>query len=412
MWGALALILLAAVPTVARAEEPPDIVVFWSQGCPYCEAELAFLAEVAPDHPDITIALYEVKYDAANRDLFAATMAALGREIEGVPTTIIGGYVIVGFNEQRAAIILGLIEAIEASQPPPVVEERGEIVDIPFVGEVDMGSRSLLTATALIALVDGFNPCSLWVLSLLLAIVLNSGSRRRVLAVGIVFLTITALMYGIYIAGMYSVLSYIAFVDWIRIGVALVAATFGVLNVKEYFAFGAGPSLTIAERHKPSIYRRIRSVGDPDRSLLPVLGGTALLAVGVSLVETPCTAGFPVLWADLLARNEVGFAAAAVLFGVYMLVFLADELLVLVGAVVAMRVTKITETHGRVLKLVGGMVMLALAAVLIAAPELMESVSGALTVFVVAAMLTAAVLAFDRLLRPKRRAGTPTVNRR
>lgn len=401
LWG-LAVALMLALPwgAVARADEPADVIVFWAEGCPYCHAELEFLEEIRPDYPNVTFALYEVSNNAANRALFEDMMQRLGEEIGGVPTTIIGDRVIVGFDERRAAAILDLVAAIEAEAPPP--DTDGSVIDVPLIGEVDVASRSLLAATVLIAFVDGFNPCSLWVLSMLLALVINGGDRRRLLAVGVVFLAVTAAMYGVYIGGLYSVLSYVAFVDWIRFAVAVVAAVIGLLSVKEYFAFARGPSLTIAARHKPTIYQRMRFVASPDRSLLPALGGTALLAVGVSLVETPCTAGFPVLWANLLSDAAVGFGAAAALFGVYMVVFLADELLVLGAAVITMRVTKVTERHGRVLKLIGGTVMLALAGVMLTAPALMESVTGAVAVFVAAAATTALVIAVDKALHPRR----------
>lgn len=85
------------------------------------------------------------------------------------------------------------------------------------------------------------------------------------------------------------------------------------------------------------------------------------MAVGVSLVETLCTAGFPIVWTNLLSSRGVDSAEAAGLFGLYMLVFLVDELLVSGAAVVTMRAMKLQEMHGRVLKLVGGVVMLTLA---------------------------------------------------
>jgi hypothetical protein len=152
-------------------------------------------------------------------------------------------------------------------------------------------------------------------------------------------------------------------------------------------------------------------VAQPDRPLLPVLAGTAALAIGVSLIETPCTAGFPVLWADLLTERGVTAAGAVALFAVYMIVFLIDELLVFGSAVVAMRVTKVTERHGRVLKLVGGSVMIVLAAVLLFAPELMESVTGALAVFFGAIAMAALVVAIEGALRPSPSGRSPFLRR-
>jgi cytochrome c biogenesis protein CcdA len=204
----------------------------------------------------------------------------------------------------------------------------------------------------------------------------------------------------LYIAGLYSVLSYVAYVDWIRIAVAVVALGFGLLNLKDFLWFREGPSLGIAERHKPGLYRKMRGVAAADRPLPQVLGGTAMLAVGVSLIETPCTAGFPLMWSNLITDAGVGLGVAVTLFLLYMLVFLIDELVVLGAAVLAMRVTKLQERHGRVLRLVGGMVMVALAGVMIFRPGLMESMAGAVTVFAAAAVLSLVVLGVERVVRP------------
>jgi choline-glycine betaine transporter len=140
----------------------------------------------------------------------------------------------------------------------------------------------------------------------------------------------------------------------------------------------------------------MRSVAATDKALPAALAGTALLAVGVSIVETPCTAGYPLLWADLLAANEVGLAGAVPLFALYMLVFLLDELVVFGVALFAMRATKLDEGAGRTLKLFGGVLMIALAGTLVFAPDAMTTLSGAMTVFGSALVVILVILAVQR----------------
>jgi hypothetical protein len=252
-------------------------------------------------------------------------------------------------------------------------------------------------STLVIGFVDGVNPCSLWVLSVLLAIVLHTGSRRRVFAVGSVFLVVTAGLYGLYITGMYSALDYVSEVEWIRVAVACVALVFGLIHLKDYFWFKQGPSLSIPEGAKPGIYQRMRRVAAPDRSLPAVLTGTVILAAGVSLLETPCTAGLPLLWTNLLASNNVGLLQASGLFAVYMAVFLLDELIVFGAAVFTLRAARIQEQHGRALKLTSGVVMTTLALVLLVAPQVLESAAGALLVFTAAGLVIAMVLLLTRI---------------
>lgn len=279
------------------------------------------------------------------------------------------------------------------------VEITSEVIDLPLIGPVDVGGSSLLVATFLIALVDGVNPCSLWVLSILLALVLRTGSRGRVLAIGGTFLVVTTLLYGLYIGGIYGFLSQVSNLTWIRIVMAVIALAFGIINLKDYFWYKRGISLTIPERKKPGVYHRMREVAGSSESLPVALTGTAVLAVGVSVLETPCTAGYPLLWSNLLATNDVGLAAAVPLFALYMVVFLIDELAVFGAAVVAMRALKLEERAGRLLKLVGGTIMITLAATLIFFPEAMNSVTGAVAVFGAALLAVVAVVATERLLK-------------
>lgn len=388
------------------ATDRVELVLFWGDGCPHCAAEKQFLAELLDDYPDLVITLYEVWHSAANRQLFAETAASLGFEASAVPTTIIGERVWVGFNNSTAAEITQVVSALFAGQPaPPPTEQR--VVDVPFIGEVDVGGRSLVASTMLIAFVDGVNPCSLWVLSVLLALVLHSGSRRRVATVGGVFLLVTSAMYGLYMAGSYSALSYAGSIEWIQRGVALVVGVLGLLQLKDAAGITTGPSLSLSKSVRPGLYARMRQLVDPQQSLPMLVGATALLAAGVSLLETPCTLGLPVMWTNMLAERDVPFAGAAVLFALYLAVFLIDELAVFLVAVATMRAMKVQEHHGRGLKMVSGIVMLTLATTMVLWPDAMDGVAGSLVVFAVAAALATIGVLLQRWLLPAAATSSP-----
>jgi len=194
--------------------------------------------------------------------------------------------------------------------------------------------------------------------------------------------------------------------------VALVAGVFGLFHLKEHWT-SKGPSVTLPAERKPGIFRRMRALADPNQSLRATLTGTVVLAVGVSLLETPCTAGLPLLWTNLLSDRDVPASGAAILFLVYLLVFLIDELLIFGAVVVTMRATKMQEHHGQVLQLIGGTLMVTLAIAMLAAPHLLESVTGTMIVFGLAAGACGLVIlierGWDRRLKSDRGAGrTPS----
>ena len=389
---AVALLTLTATPVPTAAADEEDevrVVLFWGDGCPHCASENAFLEGLVARHPGVAVDAYEIWNDEENRQRFVEVAEAHGIEPSGVPGTFVAGRAWIGFSDavgaEIEAVVVAELARIAAASPTPAASPSPSssptAVEIPVFGRLDPAAGSLVTMTALVALVDGFNPCSLWVLSILLAMMLHSGSRRRLLAVGVTFLVVAGAAYGLFMLGLFAVLDWIGYSTWVRVAIAVVVGLFGIVAIKDYFWYGRGPSLGIPEDRKPGIVRRSRQIALSERSLLALVPITAFLAAGVSLLELPCTAGFPVMWNGILADRGVAGAAFAGLLGLYLAIYLLDELVLFSIALVTMRVTKMQERHGRALKLTAGSVMLALAAVMLAAPALLDSVPGTMAVF-------------------------------
>jgi len=399
----------AAATERATTADEVELVLFWGAGCPHCAAEREFLVELEASHPSLVIRQYEVFGNEDNQRRFEERAAAAGTTARYVPTTFVGDRWWVGFDDTIATEIEAAVTALEDDGDVPGPEARS-VIEVPLVGGVDVGGRSLVLSTLLIGFVDGVNPCSLWVLSVLLALVLHGGSRRRVALVGVTFLLVTAAMYGLYIVGFYSALRLVRFLPWVRAGIAIVVGTLGVLQLQAVVAEGRGPTLGVPGRAKPGMYQRMRRLAEEDRSLPWILGATGALAVGVSLMETPCTIGLPLLWTDLLARNDTPLGAAVPLFLLYLAAFLIDELIVFAVVVATMRAVRLQEHHGRALKIVSGVLMIGLALVMLVRPTALDTVGGALAVFAVAAGLAAVGLWADRGRR--RRTGRSTSHSR
>jgi cytochrome c biogenesis protein CcdA/glutaredoxin len=398
---------LAGGAAAASSGDEVELTLFWGEGCPHCAAEKEWLATAVEQYPWLTVRQYEVFNDAENRALLERTAEGLGLEVTAVPVTVIGDRYWVGWSDAiRDEVVAAIREPgrVEPDAERPATGKTSK-VDVPLVGDVTVSSDSLVVSTLVIGFVDGVNPCSLWVISVLLAIVVRTGSRRRVLAIGSAFLVVTAAMYALYMAGIYSAMGVVAHLGAVQLVVAVLAGVFGVVGIKDYFAYKVGVSFTIPDSSKPGLYRRMRAAAG-HQQLLPALAATAGLAVGVSLLETPCTAGFPVLWTGLLDANGVHAAGAALLFGLYMVPFLLDELVVFTVAVVTLRATKLQERHGRLLKLVGGTMMLALAVTVLVDASAMSDPLTALGVFGAALAAAAVVHLVTRSVRRDSRVGS------
>jgi len=421
--------------------ETVELTVYAGDGCPHCAALEEWLVDVVEAVPVLRVTEREVWYDEANRELFFQDAERLGFEPSGVPGVILQERVWLGWSapvaEDLLAAIVGAsrgetihpglfgtpgVEACDADglgcagggqethepgaddgapgdEPPRGGQERssGSRVDVPLVGDVDLAGRSLLTSTLIIGFVDGINPCSMWVITVLLTIVVRTADRRRVIAVGTTFLVVTAAMYALYMFGIYSALAFASHIATIQYVAAGIAGVFGLVTLKDYFAFKKGISFTIADSAKPGLYQRMRRAAT-SKSLLPALGATVVLGAVVSLLETPCTAGFPVLWTGLLHAHGVTSVEAAGLFVAYMVPFLLDELIIFGIVVVTMRATRMHEKHGQLLKLYAGVMMLVLCVVMLVDPAIMAAPLLAVGIFVAAfAVATATHLVTERV---------------
>ncbi len=433
MRGKLLLLILLLVAPLAFGVEPVQaqnapqeqviLYIFWGDGCPHCRAERAFLAELVVDYPQIVVRDYEVYYNEVNRLYLSQMLAEHGLEPSGVPTTFIHDRYWIGFSENVARQIEEtVVTCLEMActdpgvgvvpmdaQPEPEIAAADtntalspveNTITLPLIGVINLDNLSLGVSTALISFVDGFNPCSLWVLSLLLGLVIHSGSRRKIVIVGLTFLTVTSAVYILFIVGLFSVFSFVGFMGWIQVGVALLALAFALINIKDYFWYKKGVSLTIADKHKPKIYRDMRGLLVGDKSTPALIAATAVMALGITLVELPCTSGLPVLWTNLIAAHEVTALNFVLLLGLYMLIFLADELIVFVSVVFTLKASKFEEKQGRLLKLIGGMVMLVLAIVLLIDPAIMNNIVSSLLVFGVAFIAAVVILVLHRRILP------------
>ena len=422
-----------AQPVSAEADEL-NVYIFEGEGCPYCARAVAFFHDLAEKDERIVLHDFEVYHSLENREYYTLMAAEHGFEPMYVPAIFIGEYYWVGFSETIQAEIEAVIQECQNSicvdvgkqvLPASMVNSDGlpvetkpgievdpsgvEVVSnvegiqfvLPLFGTINLADRSLLLSTILISFVDGFNPCSIWVLSMLLAITLNTRSRKKVLIIGFVFIFVTALIYALFVGGLFTVFTFIGYIGWIQLVVALIAFIFALVNIKDYFWYKEGLSFTISDKQKPGIYQGIRRIMNAEENLWGLVSATVLLAAGVSLVEFSCTAGFPMIWTNLLAAQDVSGLAFVGFLMVYMLVYQLDEMGIFLAAVFTLRKSKMEEKYGRILKLLGGVLMLSLSVVMLVEPTLMNNIRHSMWVFGFAFGVTGVVLLVHRVLIPR-----------
>lgn len=265
-------------------------------------------------------------------------------------------------------------EAAEISQPQEsdeVAEAPAEEIEVPLFGTLRVADLGLPAFTFLLGLVDGFNPCAMWVLIFLLSVLVNLKDRRRIIAIAGTFVLISGLAYFAFMAAWLNVFALIGFARWAQIGLGLVATFIGLVNVKDFFAFKRGFSLSIPESAKPGIYARVRNIVSA-KYLTAAVIGAVVLAVLVNTVELLCTAGLPALYTQILSFRQFPWWKNYAYLALYNVAYMFDDTIMLTVAVVTLSHRKLQEREGRWLKLVSGLVILGLGLLLLFKPDWLD----------------------------------------
>ena len=406
------------------ADEVVNLYFFRGEGCSHCAEEEPFLQKLIDEKYGNRLVVhdYEVWYNEENAEYAEQFAKAYGTEMNGVPMTFIGPRFFSGFNasyeesfieaieEELAAGPIDPLQIVEGNLTLEQVNEAREVkknevnntvINVPIFGQVDLKNKGLLLTTTIIGLVDGVNPCSLWVLTMLLAMVIHTDSRKKTLIIGFIYLFVTAGIYALFILGVFSLLNYVRYLKWIQIIVACITLVLGLINLKDYFFFKQGVSLTIDDEKKPGLYKKMRNVIRNSDNVWAMIGATIVLAAGVSLVEFSCTAAFPVIWSNIMAAHGVSKLEFAMHLLLYMLLYQLDELIIFLVVVITMKSKKMEEKHGQMLKLFSGCLMVVLSVVMIVKPALMNELSTTLIIFGSSFLATLIILYLTTKVLPK-----------
>jgi cytochrome c biogenesis protein CcdA len=172
------------------------------------------------------------------------------------------------------------------------------------------------------ALIDGINPCAFGVLIFMLAYLAKTAKRSKMLINGLVyilFVFITYLVCGLILLPVIRKLAGFSVASYYAIAGVVVLA--GLLEIKDYFWYGKGLSLTIFPSEAARIKKYVKHVGDKWYT-------SAFLGTFVALVELPCTGA--VYLAVLALMSLSGVTVGNITFlAIYNLIFVVPLVIIL-----------------------------------------------------------------------------------
>lgn len=401
------------------------IYFFWGKECPHCEEERRFLEQMKRSQPYLEIRDYEVWHNRENAGMMAQMLRARGAGSSGVPVTFIGARMFSGFTARSKApleeeikrcslescvdpaVLLkktGPVEQSAAERTFAVITTAGTdsdtkdpSINIPFFGDLNVSSSSLPLLTVLIAGTDSFNPCAFFVLLTLLGMLVHAQSRNKMLLIGGIFVFFSGFIYFLFMAAwlnLFLVMGNIAVITTVAGCVSVVVAA---INIKDFFLFKQGLSLSIPDSAKPKLFDRMRRLLRSD-SLVSILIGTTVLAIVANFYELLCTAGFPMVFTRILTLNNLSTPTYYLYLVFYNIVYVIPMIIIVLGFSLTLGRQKLSEWQGRVLKLVSGSMMLGLGIILLFNPVLLNSVLFSCSILVGAVGLSLLVATLTKKL--------------
>lgn len=374
LFTSLVLIFLLSGLSSVSAQDKVEIDFFYSDTCPYCAKEKVFLAELDEKYPQLEINYYEVMSSSANVDLlkeFYKEYNVPQREWGQVPVTFTPDKYFIGFNSQiEKGIESCLVECIGGE-----IQETGETLDIPFFGTVDISKMSLPVLTIVIGVMDGFNPCAMWVLIFLLTLLISTHSRKRMWLVGGTFVLVSGIVYFLILSAWLNLFLAISYVNITRIIIGVLAIGIGGFQLKNFIKNRPGVCKVtdgegIQEKIKVKLKDQVEKIALSPFTFA-ILGGTILLAVAVNLVEFFCSAGLPAIYTRILALSDLGGFSYYSYLLLYTFIFMLDDIIILAIAVITLSKFGFTEKYNYWSSLIGGLLIIILGLILILRPELL-----------------------------------------
>lgn len=395
----LAALMLAAGEVCAGTRKTIELHFFWSHRCPHCLQAEPVLQRLEQSYPWLTVHRYDLVNNQENIKRYVNMAGALGLTANAVPGFIFCGQMLVGFDsadgigKELESRLLNCLSSAGSAQ----LEQ--DTVNLPMLGEVHYQDFSLPVFTLLIAALDAFNPCAFFVLFFLLSLITHSRSRVRIALIGGTFVVFSGLMYFMFMAAWLNLFLLTESLVFITAIAGIIAMIAGTINVKDYFFFKQGLSLSIPEAAKPKIYQRMRNLTQAGH-WPAMMAAAVVLAIAANSYELLCTAGLPMVYTRLLTLNELSTDQYYWYLGLYNFIYIIPLLLIVAGFTVTLGNKKLSEQEGRVLKLLSGAMMLGLGGILLFAPDLLNSLWVSVAV-VLAAMAIAGVFYSIELFRQK-----------
>ena len=225
-----------------------------------------------------------------------------------------------------------------------------------MVIEISLPTIGTILATAAI---DSINPCAIGVLILLISMLVVTKKRDRMLKIGFLYIAAIYLTYFLIGLGLIAFLASVPLIlaEYISIAVGMLIISAGIIEIKDYFWYGAGFSLMIPYKYAKMIKEKMKKLSMPT---------VILLGIFVAIVEFPCTGG-PYLAITLILAQNFNLSALILLI-IYNIIFVAPLIIILLLVFFGIKVQDLQrwkQMNKKYMRLITGILLILLGWLLI-----------------------------------------------
>lgn len=375
----LILFLLFGLAEKSLAEQKVEVLFFFSQTCSHCAKENAFLETLEKKYSEIEVKRKEVG-QKENIELLKQyyQQYRVEKSKQGqVPITFIKDRYFLGYTGDLSSgqeienYIQGLIGTDVGYLQPELKKE----FNFPLIGRIDLSNLSPLFLAIFLGLLDGFNACAMVALGFLLAVLIGTGIRKRLVLIGGTFIVVSGLVYFVFISAWLNLFFVLGQIKIIGLVVGLVIVLLSLFLLKEYFHgvfcrlcdLGLEGNSYVVRLEK-KLFKKMRRFAEEESSLLTMLVGVAIVAAGINLIELVCSFGFPLAFTKILADLELPTFVYYLYILIYIIFYMLDDFLVFLIAVWTLKTSRISQKYMEVIKLISGLALLVLGLLMIFAP--------------------------------------------
>jgi len=359
---------------------------FWGVGCPHCAKEEEFLEKMEKKY-----SIEFQKFEIYNNPQSLQRMLQIGKDlsidIQGVPFVLIGKSHLVGFlNEDTTgkeieAAIVATLDKQEITVPQKEkgvseitnnknVKEKVDTISLPIFGKIDKKKYSLPVLTILIAAIDGFNPCAMWTLILLIGLLMGIQNKKRMWVLGTSFIVVSGFVYFLFLTAWLNLFLLLNLTSWIKIIIGIIALCAGTYYLKDFATNKNAECKVTGTKKKKFFMEKMREVVAKKNLFFAILG-IVILAFAVNLIELVCSAGLPAIYTQILSISNLTKLNYYFYLLLYVFIFILDDLLIFFSAMFTLKITGLNKKYSRFSHLVGGIIMLIIGILLLFKPELL-----------------------------------------